>query len=234
MNKVKRAIFIAAGEGSRLRPVTLYTPKPLVKVNGKRILDCSIEALYQNGIEEIYIVVGYKKEQFIELYSADKRIHIIENENYLKGNNITSMYLARDYLPESIVLEADIIIKDPAILNSTIEKSGYFASWKNPATEWVLDVENNSIKKCEPSTKREGYQLWGISFWNQADGERLADMIREKYENNQWNAYWDEIALVEKSEYFDLGIREIDESVLMEIDTFSELVKIDPTYENFL
>lgn len=67
MHKVERAIILAAGIGKRMNPVTLKTPKPLVKVNGVRMIDTIIKALYDNGITEIYIVVGYLKEQFSEV-----------------------------------------------------------------------------------------------------------------------------------------------------------------------
>ena len=55
---------MAAGFGSRMQPVTLTTPKPLVKVNGMRMIDTVIQGLHHNGIQEIYIVAGYLKEQF--------------------------------------------------------------------------------------------------------------------------------------------------------------------------
>ena len=55
---VKRAIIMAAGIGSRMQAVTLKTPKPLVKVNGTRMIDTVIRGLHNNGINEIYIVVG--------------------------------------------------------------------------------------------------------------------------------------------------------------------------------
>ena len=61
---VKRAIIMAAGSGIRMHPLTEEIPKPLVKVNGKRMIDSVIDALHINGIEEIYVVVGYLKEQF--------------------------------------------------------------------------------------------------------------------------------------------------------------------------
>ena len=95
MKEIKRAVIIAAGEGKRLRPVTLKTPKPLIRVNGKRIIETGIEALRSNGIHDIYIVVGYKKELFYEIYGGMPDIHLIENPDYLNGNNITSMYSAR-------------------------------------------------------------------------------------------------------------------------------------------
>ena len=68
MNQVKRAIIMAAGIGKRMQPVTLATPKPLVKVNGIRMIDTVIQGLHNNGIHEIYVVVGYLKEQFLNLY----------------------------------------------------------------------------------------------------------------------------------------------------------------------
>ena len=67
MNRAERAIIMAAGLGNRMRPVTLTTPKPLVKVNGVRMIDTVIRGLHDNGITEIYIVVGYLKEQFYTL-----------------------------------------------------------------------------------------------------------------------------------------------------------------------
>ena len=89
MSKIKRAILVAAGEGSRLRPVTLETPKPLVKVNGKCIMDTSIEALRANGIQDIYIVVGYKKETFYEAYIFNRpQVHICALSGLNKNSDL--------------------------------------------------------------------------------------------------------------------------------------------------
>ena len=225
---------MAAGEGSRLRPVTLTTPKPLVPVNGKRMIDTSIEALKRNGIHEIYIVCGYKSEMFFEAFKDDPEVTVIENVHYLEGNNITSMYAAKDFLPGSFVLEGDIIISNDEILRPEIEKSGYCANYLEEAPEWALKVENGRIMSCEIKGAPDAYRLWGISMWTREDGERLSELVRAQIEDiKDWNVYWDELALFKYKEQFDLGIREIGENDIIEIDTFEELVEMDPSYEKF-
>lgn len=230
MASIQRAIIMAAGEGKRLRPVTLETPKPLIPVNGKRIIDTGIEALRANGIRDIYIVAGYKKELFHAIYDGMPDVHVIDNPDHLKGNNITSMYHARRYLPGAFVLEADIIIKNPQIFRISAERSGYMASWKDPAAEWVLDVKGGRILDYDKNGGREGYQLFGISVWNEEDGIALAEDIRRTVEDeNNIGIYWDEVALGLLDRY-DLEVKVIKEDNICEIDSLEELIRIDPGY----
>ena len=80
--KVKRAIFLAAGFGSRMVPITLNTPKPLVLVNGKKIIETLLDAVIKAQIPEIIIVTGYLKDQFEILLKKYPNIKLVYNDKY--------------------------------------------------------------------------------------------------------------------------------------------------------
>ena len=141
MYHVKRAVIMAAGIGKRMRPVTLEVPKPLIKVNGTRMIDTVIRGLRANGISEIYIVVGYLKEKFRCLEKEYEGVRLIENPYYDTCNNISSLYVARKYLEDVMILDGDQIIYNQQILCPDFERSGYNAVWTDQETkEWLLDV----------------------------------------------------------------------------------------------
>ena len=89
--RAKRAVFVAAGFGSRMVPITLNTPKPLVRVNGTRMIDTLLDAVVAAGIQEIYIVRGYLAEQFDQLLFKYPMIKFIENPAYNEAKNIASL-----------------------------------------------------------------------------------------------------------------------------------------------
>lgn len=236
MEHITKAIIIAAGQGTRLRPVTDEIPKPLVPVNGVRLIDTTIRALRENRIKDIYIVVGYKKEQFYETYGAEPDIHLIENPRYAEGNNILSAYFAREFLPDAFVIEGDIIVQNNAVYDPEIERSSYCCEWLPHVPEWaVQDLDGRLVFGDIKGGLDNAYRMWGISAWNHDDGVKLAEMIREEVETKKnLSLYWDEVALREHPEEFDLALRKISSGDLTEIDTVKELAEADASYRKYI
>ena len=175
-----------------MRPITLKTPKPLIKVNGIRIIDTIIHGLHQNGIHEIYVVTGYLKNQFYKLEQEYPGLTIIENPFYDTCNNISSLYVAREHLEDVIILDGDQIIYNYQILQPQFERSGYNCVWTNENTsEWLLSVDDGIIKSCSRTGGKNGWQLYSISRWNAHDGKQLKKHLEFEFEykkNNQ--IYW--------------------------------------------
>lgn len=236
MNTVKRAVIMAAGEGRRMLPVTLHTPKPLVRVNGVRMIDSVIKALRQNKIQEIYIVVGYLKEQFAVLEQEYPEITLIENPDYKSCNNISSLYAAREHLEESMILDGDQLIFEPAVLHREFERSGYNCIWTSePTKEWLLSLRNGIVCGCSRNGGREGWQLYSISRWTKQDGKKLKKYLEQEFiVNGNKQLYWDDVALFCHPEEFQLGITEMKRGDIVEIDDLEELAAIDCNYQTYL
>ncbi len=234
MHTVKRAIIMAAGKGTRMRPVTLTTPKPLVKINGRRMIDTVIEALHKNGITEIYIVVGYLKEQFAVLTKEYNNITLIENPYYDTCNNISSLYVARNFIEDSIILDGDQIIYNEKILTPEFERSGYNAVWTDGETdEWLMTVENGIVTSCSRTGGKNGWQLYSISRWSEEDGKKLKKHLELEFkEKNNRQIYWDDVAMFCHAEEYKLGISPMKSSDVIEIDNLDELIALDPSYKD--
>ena len=148
---------MAAGLGSRLRPITLYTPKPLIDVNGRRMIDTIIQSLQYNGINEIHVVVGYKKECFEDLLKEYMEIDLIENPYYDISNNISSLYVARNYLDDCIILDGDQMIYNPDVLSPYFDRSGYNSVWTEEDTdEWLQEVKEGRVVSCSRTGGKNG------------------------------------------------------------------------------
>lgn len=228
--RAKRAIFIAAGFGSRLVPITLNTPKPLVRVNGARIIDRLIDACLKAEIEEIYIVRGYLGEQFDQLLYKYPMIKFLENPTYNEANNIGSSLIAKEYLQNSYVFEADLLISNPDIITKYHYTSDFLAIKVDKTDDWCFEVTDGIITE-EKVAGEDCWQMVGISFWSEEDGRKLADDIPAVFEMPDGKTrYWDQVPLVFRKENYKVEIRECFFEDIVEIDTFEELKKIDPAY----
>ena len=229
--RAKRAVFIAAGFGSRMVPITFNTPKPLVRVHGVRIIDHLIDACLQAGINEIYIVRGYLAEQFDQLLYKYPMIRFLENPVYNEANNSSSSLVARYLLSNAYVFEADLLISNPAIIQKYHYSSDFLAIKKDRTDDWCFEVKDGIITE-EKVGGTDCWQMVGISYWNEADGHRLSQDIPAVYQSpGGKERYWEQVPLVYAKEHDVVAVRECFEEDIVEIDTFRELKAIDKTYD---
>lgn len=236
MSKVERAIIMAAGLGNRLNPITLTTPKPLIKVNGVRMIDTAISALHKNGISEIYVVIGYLKDQFISLEKDYPGVVLLENPYYAECNNIASLYVAREYIENAIIMDGDQIIYNPEILSTDFDYSGYSSVWTDERTdEWLQTVENGVVTSCSRNGGKKGWQLYSVSRWNTDDGKKLKRHLEIEFEERKnRQIYWDDVAMFCYPEEYKLGVYPISKKDIVEIDNLQELAALDSYYRKYL
>lgn len=231
--RAKRAIFIAAGFGTRLVPITFNTPKPLVRVHGVRIIDRLIDACLDAGINEIYIVRGYLAELFDQLLYKYPMIKFLENPVYNEANNISSSFVARYMLSNAYIFEADLLISSPEIIKKYHYTSDFLAIKKERSDDWCFIVKDGVI--IEEKVGGEGDDIWqmvGISYWNEIDGHKLSQDISDVYSSpGGKERYWEQVPLVYCKEHYAVEVRECFDSDIVEIDTFNELKAIDKTYD---
>lgn len=228
--RVKRAVFIAAGFGSRLVPITLNTPKPLVRVNGKRMIDTLLDAVVAAGIEEIYIVRGYLGEQFDQLLYKYPNIKFIENPLYNEANNISSALLARHLLQNAYVLEADLFLSNPNLITKYQYTSNYLGVFTDYTDDWCFETKNKVITKVKVGGN-DCHHMYGVSYWNEEAGAKLYDDIKKVYEMpGGKERYWDQVPLEYCLSNYTVEVRECTFDEIVEIDSFADLKKIDPIY----
>jgi len=148
---MKQAVILAAGEGQRLRPFTVTKPKVMLSIAGKPILQYVVESLAQNGIRNIVLVVGYRKEQVFDYMGSGEKFGVdityITQERQLgtahalaQAKAVTEsefLVLSGDNLIEADAVAQFVAVKPEAMLVKRVD---------NPARYGVVTIENGMVK----------------------------------------------------------------------------------------
>lgn len=229
--RVKRAIFLAAGFGSRLVPITLNTPKPLIMVHGKKMIETLLDAVVKAEIEEIIVVRGYLGEQFEVLLHKYPNIKFINNDLYNEANNISSAYVVKDYFENAYVLESDLVLSNSNLIRKYEYQSNFLGIPVERSDDWCIETKNGVIVK-EKVGGINCHQLVGISYYTKEDGQKLAKDIAEVFNSpGGKEKYWEQVQLDVKKNNYKIMVRECKFEDIIEIDTFNELKKIDKIYD---
>ncbi len=197
-----KALILAAGFGSRLAPITNDRPKSMVPVNGKPILVKQIENLMNNGVNEIYVVTGYKSEKIEELGKKYPNLTFIKSEDYANTNNMYSAYLAKDVLNGELFLmmNADVFF-DESIITELLKENytnAIVTDIGNYIEESMKVVEENNklieISKTITPDRALGSSIDVYKFSKEA-GSKFFEKCSEYIDDRHELKLWSEVAL---------------------------------------
>lgn len=218
----KNAIILAAGFGMRMVPINTETPKGLLEIKRERLIERTIRQLHEVGITEIYVIVGFMKEQYeylIDEYGVD----LIVAPDYAAKNNLHSLKTATDHLSNSYIIPCDI----------WCEKNPYS---RNELYSWYMVsdlVDDDSTvrvnRKQELVVQKEqagGNAMIGICYLLEAEAETVRERLEELGRDSRYDgAFWEE-TLYQKDRMI-VTARVVHAADAVEINTYEQLREID-------
>ena len=228
--KVDSAVILAAGIGSRMRPLSKVMPKALLTVRGEVLIERLICQLREKGITRIAIVTGYMAEKF--RYLEEKYgVTLLYNPEYQTRNTWYSLWIAKEYLPGSYICSGDYYYFSNPFCG--YEDRSYYetvAPGTEGAVRGVSSEEDGLIIRTNVPAEEGQWMMFGHSFFDEDFGRKYAEFLETACsEPEKAGFYWEQIYAEHLSELM-LYEKRIDSSHLAELDTPSELEAFDPEW----
>lgn len=226
---VDNAIIMAAGTSSRFAPLSYENHKAMTVVRGEVLIERQIRQLKEAGIPRIYIVTGYKKEQF-DYLAGEFDVCLIHNPDYMKRNNNGSIWVAREVLGNSYICSSDNYFTiNP--FEREVDESYYAAEYCDGYTdEWCLSEDSDGYIGSVTIGGEHSWYMLGHTFWSSAFSASFLSILEREYkEEDTAGKLWESI-LVEHLDILKMRVRRYAPGVIHEFDTLDELRKFDPSY----
>jgi CTP:phosphocholine cytidylyltransferase-like protein len=217
------AIILAAGMGTRLRPLTDEIPKALVEVDGESFFGRQVRLLGLAGVDDITVVTGYRASAF-EPWRADPRLRFVHNERYHDWNNLYSMHLVRDRLGDTLVLDGDVWIGAGVLPAASPATSRWYVGRREAMrNEWAVACDDIGRVERIDVRSGSGWILTGISYWTGADGAFLSGVIESLMGRaDAPSLFWDDAPRTSLGEIYVTAER-LGSADWAEVDTVEEL-----------
>ena len=228
--RVKGAVILAAGASTRFVPLSLDTPKGLFVVKGEKLIERQIKQLLEAGIEDITIVLGYRKEMFF--YLKDKyNVRFIFNREFNVKNNIESLRLAQKYLGDSYVCSCDDYFTENPF-NSFEYESFYAGLYENRKTnEMYVSTDPDFRINAMENGCDNGYVLLGHSFWTEDFSEVFMGLVEaDKNFGVYDNQFWEGLVSDNLEKFPPYYLKPYAQKSIYEFDYFDQLRKFDSSY----
>ena len=228
--KVKNAVIMAAGMSSRFVPLSLEKPKGLLVVKNEVLVERQIEQLRAAGIQEIILVLGYKKEAFF--YLEDKyNVKILINPAFNRKNNIETLYLAQKYIGNTYICSSDDYFEEN-VFDEYVYQSYYSAVHvKEKTNEWYMipDAEGNiaQVKKSGEA----GSIMLGHVYWDTSFSQAFIQLINKHHDLGDYdNNLWEDLLADHLADLPPMKIKEYPDNIIFEFDSLDELRQFDVSY----
>ncbi len=229
--KVDNAVILAAGKSSRFAPLSYEKPKSLINVRGEILIERQISQLISSGIDDIYIVVGYKADKF-EYLKQKMGVKIIENTQYDIRNNNSSIFAAKDIIRNSYICSGDNYFSiNP--FEKEVSDSYYASLYSREYTEeWCIkEDEEGYINDITIGGAKSWYMI-GHTFWTESFSTEFISILDKIYEKPETkDMLWEEIYM-SNLDKLKMKIRKYKDDQIYEFDSLDELRQFDNTYKN--
>ena len=226
-HKPERAVILAAGFGMRMVPINTETPKAFLKVHGECLIERQIKQLHSAGVNEIYVVVGFLKEEF-EYLIDEYGVKLIVNRDYATKGNLHSLKLVSEHLENAYIVPCDIWC-DMNPFDRHELYSWYMVSDLIDDDSEVRVNRKSELVKVPKSAS--GNTMIGISYISREDAERVRNNINELVCKEEFeHSFWEE-ALYDKNRMC-ITAKIVKSNEVVEINTYEQLRELDSESEH--
>lgn len=225
--KPRNAIILAAGIGMRMVPINTIMPKGLLEVRGEVLIERLIRQLQEAGINDIYVVTGFMKEQYE--YLIDKyQVKLVVNKDYAEKNNLHSLGMLREHISNTYIVPCDIRCEQNPFSDREWY-SWYMVSRENDKNSFVRI--NRKYELVETDRLSETCRMIGISYILESEAAYLRSELGRKMKSGRYDKEFWEMSLL-KNEKMVVSVKIAEAADVYEINTYEQLREADSNSSN--